>query len=346
MITRNLLTVTALLVLGTATHSLAQFKFPSLFKKNERRTGPQFQPYSSVGFGLGTSHYYGDLAPYTDPIGSTFGSMRWNVTANYMRHFTPRVSARIGLTFARLGGDDIRFMNNSRFQNLFIRNLHFRNDVKELSVVGMYNLVPAGRSYNRRPQLLPYVFGGIAVFAHNPRAKTPADGGFSPDGKQEWVRLQPLGTEGQGQPGYAQPYSLVQVGIPLGIGFRYKINQRWDVSAEAGFRLTFTNYLDDVGGPYADPNDLSPEAQVLANRTLEPTGARTGRDRTDAVRQYLIASQGFPNDPNLDPFAQPINGYFQKGDIRSTNTRKDSYLLTNLTVHYILPGGIKCPPLK
>jgi hypothetical protein len=343
MMTRNLLTVTALLVLATATDSLAQFKFPSLFKKNERRTGPQFQPYSSVGFGVGTSHYYGDLSPYADPIGSTLYSMRWNVTGNYTRHFTPRLSARIGLTLARLGADDIRFMNKPRFQNLFIRNLHFRNDVKELSVVGMYNLVPAGRSYNRRPQLLPYLFGGIAVFAHNPRAKTPV---ALSDGKPEWIRLQPLGTEGQGQPGYAQPYSLVQVGIPIGFGLRYKINQRWDVGAEVGFRFTFTNYLDDVGGTYADPNDLSPEAQIMGNRTLEAVGARTGRDRTNAVRQYLINYQNFPNDPTLDPFAQPIQGYFQKGDVRSTNTRKDSYLLTNITVHYILPGGIKCPPLK
>ena len=137
----------------------------------------------------------------------------------------------------------------------------------------------------------------------------------------------------------------MQVGIPLGLGVRYKINQRWDVSLEAGLRVTFTNYLDDVGGPYADPNDLTPDAQAMANRTLEPTAARTGRDRTETVRRYLVNNQGFP-DTNFDPFAQPIAGYFDRGDVRGTNTLKDSYLLTNFTVHYILPGGIKCPPLK
>jgi hypothetical protein len=342
---RNLLAATALLAVGVATPSLAQFKFPSLFKKNQVRTGPQFQPYSSVGLGLGTSHYYGDIAPYGDPIGSTIGSLRWNVTGNYTRHFTPRLSARIGLTLARLGADDNRFANSTRFQNLYVRNLHFRNDVKELSVVGIYNFVRAERSYTKRPQWLPYAFTGLVVFAHNPRAKTPV-GGLAGSGEtQEWIRLQPLGTEGQGQPGYAQPYSLVQVGIPLGLGVRYKINQRWDVSLEAGLRVTFTNYLDDVGGPYADPNDLTPDAQAMANRTLEPTAARTGRDRTETVRRYLVNNQGFP-DTNFDPFAQPIAGYFDRGDVRGTNTLKDSYLLTNFTVHYILPGGIKCPPLK
>lgn len=341
---RTLLVAAALLAVGATTPTLAQFKFPSLFKKNGVRTGPQFQPYSSVGFGLGTSHYYGDLSPYGDPIGSTFSSLRWNVTGNYTRHFTPRLSGRIGLTLARLGADDIRFANSTRFQNNYIRNLHFRNDVKELSVVGIYNFTPAGRAYNKRPQFLPYAFTGIVVFAHNPRAKTPVSG-LGPDAGQEWIRLQPLGTEGQGQPGYAQPYSLVQVGIPLGLGVRYKINQRWDVALEAGFRVTFTNYLDDVGGPYADPNDLAPDAQAMANRTLEPIGARTGRDRTENVRQYLINNQGFPAT-NFDPFAQPIAGYYERGDVRSTNTLKDTYLLTNFTVHYILPGGIKCPPLK
>ncbi|MBC7893708.1 MAG: outer membrane beta-barrel protein [Sphingobacteriaceae bacterium] len=337
MNTRNPLMFLVLL-LGIVPASQAQFK--SMFGKNKPGRS-QFQPYSSVGFGIGTSHYYGDLAPYRNVLSSTVNTLRWNVTGNYIRHFTPRLSARIGLTIARLGADDIKFEGNRNYQTQFIRNLHFRNDVKELSVVGMYNFVPTDRNYSRRPKVQPYAFAGLVIFAHNPKAKTPDFG----DG-QEWIALQPIGTEGQGQPGYAQAYSLVQVGVPLGLGIRYKINQRWDVSAEAGLRVTFTKYLDDVGGNFADPNDLSPEAQILGNRTLEPTAARTGRDRTEGVRQFLIEQRGFPNDPTLDPFGQPIEGFYQKGDLRSSSSYPDSYLLTNFTLHYILPGNIKCPPLK
>ncbi|MCY7353103.1 MAG: DUF6089 family protein [Cytophagaceae bacterium] len=332
----------ALLLLGGAKESVGQFKFPSLFKKNNNVRRSIFQPYSSVGVGVGTSHYYGDLAPYRDVLGSTFKTLRWNVSANYTRHFTPRLSGRIGLAFARLGADDNLMEKKDNYVNNYIRNLHFRNDVKELSVVGIYNFTPGNRSYNRRPQVQPYIFTGLVLFAHNPRAKTPA----FPETPSTWVSLQPIGTEGQGQPGYGQPYSLVQAGIPLGLGIRYKINDRWDVSAEGGLRFTFTKYLDDVGGDYADPNDLSPEAQLMGNRTLEAIAARTGKDRTERVRRFLVEQRGFPNDPGLDPFGQPISGFADRGDNRSTSTLPDSYILTSFTIHYILPGKIKCPPIR
>jgi hypothetical protein len=65
-----------------------------------------FMPYSSVGFGVGTSSYYGDLAPYRTPLASTFKMMRWSVGANYTRHFTPRLGARASFTWARIAGDD------------------------------------------------------------------------------------------------------------------------------------------------------------------------------------------------------------------------------------------------
>jgi Domain of unknown function (DUF6089) len=303
----------------------------------QRRKTP-FEQYSTVGFGLGTSSYMGELAPYRSPVRTVFKMMRWNVNANYTRHFTPNLAARLGFTWARMAGDDEFYNRGGKpFPDFYVRNLHFRNDVKELSVVGIYKFRGDGRSPNRRVAFTPYVFGGIAVLAHNPKAKTPR----SPEYDNNWVALQPLGTEGQGQPGYAKPYSLVTFAIPFGLGFTWRINNQWNVGFEGGVRFTGSDYLDDVGGYFPDPavlkNDL---ARAMSNRTNEPIAARTGRDRTDMVRSIV-----YPNEPSIDPFAtNPLSGWGQ-GDIRGGG-KNDAYLLSSITVSYVLPSKIKCPPIR
>jgi hypothetical protein len=334
---KSILLISSFCVLGIgAAH--AQLRL----SKNSGKGGykPKFEPYSSVAFGLGTASYYGELAPLSDPLYSTFQLIRWNVTANYTRHFTPRLSGRAALTLARLTGDDYTFSKGRpKYDYTFARNLHFRNDVKEFSLTGLYQFVPEGRDFTHRSLLTPYVFAGIAVIAHNPKARTPEDMG------NNWVSLQPLGTEGQGRPGYAKPYSRVTAAIPFGFGLRYKINRRWDVSGEVGMRYTFTDYLDDVGGLYADPNAFidNPTALAMSRRSYEPIAARKGGDRAEGVRQYLI-SKGV--DPSIiqDPFQFQLPG-FQQGAERGGG-RPDIYLLTNIHVNYILAPKVKCPPLR
>lgn len=305
----------------------------------QRRRKTPFEQYSTVNFGLGTSSYLGELAPYRTPVRTVFSMMRWNVNGSYTRHFTPHLAARLGLTWARLAGDDEYYNRGGNpYPSFYVRNLHFRNDAKELSLVGIFKLRGDGRSPNRRIAFSPYLFGGVALLAHNPKAKTPD----SPEFDNKWVALQPLGTEGQGQPGYAKPYSLVTYSIPFGAGFTWKINAEWNISIEGGFRFSGSDYLDDVGGLFPDPTVLkTPLARAMSNRTLEPISARTGQDRTDIVRRITQ-----PNaDPSVDPFADPLGGW-QQGDYRGSPTRNDQYLLSSITVSYILPSKIKCPPIR
>ncbi|GHB53722.1 DUF6089 family protein [Persicitalea jodogahamensis] len=321
----------AMLMLLVSEAATAQFK------------SSNFVPYSSVSVGIGTSSYYGDLAPYSRPFASTFGMMRWSVTADYTRHFTPRFGARASFTWARISGDDFQMNKGSNGRALsFARNLHFRNDLKEFALTGIFKIIPDSRSYDRRPQFSPYIFAGIAAVAHNPMARVP-----DLDGNQ-WVKLQPLGTEGQGSPGdYAKPYSLVQLAIPVGFGLRYKINQRFDVSAELGFRFTSTDYLDDVSGNYPDPNVLKDDlSRAMSNRSAEPTAARKGGDRTAGLRNFLAEQYGI-NDAGIDPFvAIGQTDYASPGTPRGNPARKDSYMLGSIHLTYIIGSPIKCPPLK
>ncbi len=320
----------AMLVLLVSEAATAQFK------------SSNFVPYSSVSVGIGTSSYFGEMAPYGRPLASTFGMMRWNATASYARHFTPRFGARASFTWARISGDDYTLNKEDKgYPISFARNLHFRNDLKEFALVGIYKLIPDSRSYDRRPQWSPYVFAGIAAVAHNPMARVPDLDG------DRWVKLQPLGTEGQGSPGVDQkPYSLVALAIPVGFGVRYKINQRFDVSAELGFRFTTSNYLDDVGGYYPDPNVLKDDlARAMSNRSAEPTAARKGGDRTAGLQKFL--AQEYDIDAAVDPFvAIRQTEYGTPGTMRGNPARNDNYLLGNIHLTYILGSPIKCPPLK
>lgn len=304
----------------------------------QRRKKSPFEQYSTVGIGLGTSSYAGDLAPYRSPFNTIFKMMRWNMNANYTRHFTPNLAARVGFTWARIAGDDELYNRGGKpFPSNYVRNLHFRNDLKEFSLVGIYKWNSDGRNANRRAAFTPYIFGGIAVLAHNPKAKVPD----TYENNKQWVSLQPLGTEGQGQPGYAKPYSLVTYAIPVGVGLTWRINEQWNVSVEGTLRFTGSDYLDDVSTTYPDTSILKNRlAQNMSNRTSEQISARTKKDRTETVRTIV-----YPNEPDVDPFASALGGY-EAGDFRGNANRKDTYILSMIKLVYIIPSKIKCPPLK
>ena len=326
---------------------VAQFKFSNLFGGKEKaRKNPNFEPTSTVSLGFGTSSYYGDLSPYGRIIQSTFNGIRWNAAFNFTRQISPSVGVRFGLTWARISGDDSFMDGVSGYEANFVRNLHFRNDIKELSIVAQYDLIRTEKSYLRREKIIPYIFGGIAVFAHDPVAK--ADTNLFNSG---WVRLQPLNTEGQGLPSYEKPYSLISVAFPIGLGIRYKLNNSWDLGFEMGFRYTLTDYLDDAGGNYADQADLiTPLAQSFGNRTLENSAANRDIDRRPGVIQYLInTAQIAPTTPlttDLPSLAIPVEGFSARTDQRGNPKYNDSYMLTTVKLIYHIPGKIRCPAIR
>ncbi|RZM22625.1 MAG: hypothetical protein EOO88_28830 [Pedobacter sp.] len=322
------------LLAGSVTESLAQ-----------RRQNAHFAPYSSISFGAGTSTYYGDLAGYRKAFKSLVTLPRWNVGLGYTRQFTPHFAARATFTWARITGDDYTFAKSNIEEYLpqYARNAHFRNDLKEFAVTGIYNFIEDGRNSDSRAKITPYIFGGLALVAHSPEARTPVASGTGSDvyAGQEWVKLQPLHTEGQGQPGFDKPYSLVTLAIPVGFGVRYKLNESFNIGAEIGFRYTFTDYLDDVGsGPYADPATQQGVATVMSNRRFEQFAARY----KNAPDRYTPLQNLFNNST---PEVQAAISDALTTPVRSTDGKlNDGYLLTNFSIHYIIPSKIKCPPIK
>lgn len=244
---------------------------------------------------------------------------------------TRRFSVRGQFTWVQIMGDDYTYAktNPSLLATQFARNLHFRNNIKELSVSGIYQFVPNGRRADQRAAFSPYVFLGVAVMAHNPQAQTPTatndnNAGFAP---RTWVSLQPLHTEGQGLAGNSKPYALVVMSFPVGFGLRYRLNEDVDLGFEVGYRYTTSDYLDDVASNYATSGSLQGVGALLSDRRFEVDAARANVSRSAIVQQIAQA------DPSA--FSTTRRG--------ETGKLKDSYLLTNFSIHYMLSGRIKCP---
>ena len=251
----------------------------------------------------------------------------------YTRQFTPRLALRAAFTWVRLVGDDYTYSKSdpARYAKEFARNLHFRNDVKEFSLSGLYQFTPDGHNANARAPFTAYVFGGLALIAHNPEAMTPTatnnnNGEFE---ARKWVSLRELHTEGQGAVGYAAPYSVVVLAIPLGAGVRYRLTQNLNLGVEIGYRYTFTDYLDDVSGTYAKSDAVQGLGRLLADRRFDSDAARVNESR------FATAQQLFQTDPT--PFNTERRG--------ATGRLKDSYFLTTISIQYVLPTPIKCPPV-
>ncbi len=313
--------------------------------------------YTTIGAHIGFFNYFGDLNPWASFVSTDLRRTRPSVGIYIARKFTPRIQGRIGLSYGRLTANDFQAAdpNDERHRFRYIRNNHFRNDLFELSVVMTYDFFANLFVFHKRVKFTPYALIGVAGFFHDPRAKVPLDYSGPGGTPGEWVRLRPLRTEGQGLTrqsanspnfgvAYDKPYSLIQPAIPVGLGVRFRLSDRIDMSVEAAYRFTFTDYLDDVSGNYADPRDLlnqvGPLSLALSNRTLEPFDAESGSSReADLVRFVTEANPIIPDaSGNLT-----IAGYGNDGDKRGESGNTDIYILTAVHFTYILGNRVHCP---
>ncbi|RYY40539.1 MAG: hypothetical protein EOO08_05250 [Chitinophagaceae bacterium] len=247
---------------------------------------------SPVRFGLfgGVSQYQGDLQ--SSIFQGRFARPAIGLTASY--DLGQRLALRGGITFSSLEASD-RY--NSK-EELRARNLSFASKLTEGSLVAQYTFFNLDEI-----RWSPYVFGGVALFHFNP---------YTYDTSGQKYFLSPLSTEGQGLQQYPdrKMYSLTQFAIPFGAGVTYAITDRWQLGLEVGLRKTFTDYIDDVSGTYADAADLQ---------------------ATRGSKAVELAFRG----NEVDPAA----GYPAKGAMRGNAKNKDLYYFAGLHLQFRLGGG-------
>jgi hypothetical protein len=212
----------------------------------------QAQDWEAGGW-IGSSHYIGDLNPeinFTQPALAAGIILRYN--------FNKRLAVKIGGNYGNISGSDAQ--SDDVFQRN--RNLSFRSELLEGNVNFEFNFMRYVHG-SKDERFTPYVFVGASLFNFNPEAQYNGT----------WYELQPLGTEGQFR---GDEYSLTQVALNYGGGFKFDLDFRWSMNIFVSSRRLFTDYLDDVSTVYADKDDLEEAREeislILSDRTLNESG--------------------------------------------------------------------------
>jgi len=216
-----------------------------------------------AGISVGLSTYQGDLAP--NSIGGSFSQLHFSGGVFGRYNINNFVAAKLAVNYGKLSADDANASDASQQ----MRNLSFRSNVFEGALTAEFNIL-GYQPYNFERTFSPYIFAGVAFFHYNPQAFFD----------NEWVDLQPLGTEGQGIEGFEEPYKLYQFAIPVGFGVKYALNDQWNIGLEVGFRKTFTDYIDDVSTIYGINSVIAAENGELAAALNDRAGELTNEPVT------------------------------------------------------------------
>src|SRR5579859_1487704 len=205
----SLVLVVLLLGIAFAPEVAGQFNRKSIKKNNKRIatfTGKKHfgkeHVYSGVGFSVNALNYYRDLSPLPSKFSTDISFTKPGIGISFFHRFGPRYTLIGQFMYGTLKGSDAESAkkgSTDTYNFREVRNLSFRNRIKEFSVVAVFDLFENEGTYISRVKWTPYAFVGIGFFFHNPQAQEPAkflDGTVNKDAGK-WVDLQPLGTEGQ-----------------------------------------------------------------------------------------------------------------------------------------------------
>lgn len=255
------------------------------------------QYYWDAGFSTGAANYLGDIGGNILSRRDFVADMKLSETRASMGGFvryrlSPSLSVKANLSWIRISGDDKLSANPGRNA----RNLNFRNDIIEFATTfqfAFYTINDLGRSYRHQDQFRAYIGLGAGVAYHNPKAFYQG----------VYIPLRPLQTENV-------DYSKITAIVPVTGGFYFTFDKNYRIGFDLNWRTTFTDYLDDVSGSYADPSVLPSELSAdLANRTDE-----------------------------LDYISPAFAENFTPGSKRGDSEHNDSYLTSTVEFSYVFQG--------
>jgi hypothetical protein len=216
----------------------------------------------------GTSSYNGDLVQGWFPL-KRLGPC---VGINIKRELYNKFWLRAGLSYGRIYGDD----KKNKDPELIARSLNFKSHIIEFSTAVEYNILNMNSDYGDYYEYTPYVFAGIGIFHFNP---------YTFDNAGNKIFLKPLRTEGQGLAQFPdrKEYSLYQLCLPIGIGFKWNLDEYMQLGYECGYRFTTTDYMDDVSATYVSLDELSssvgPKSAEFSYREKDTPFAKRLGDR-------------------------------------------------------------------
>lgn len=267
----------------------------------------------SVGVFGGSSYYFGDL---TGDNFITSSDLNWAVGLRGAYNLSPRWTPKVNFYYGKVNGSDLDD-GGAHFK----RGYQFRSVILEGSILMEFNLNRLGANSNYR--WTPALAVGIGRFYYNPKWD------YEENGETYTFNLRELGTNGQ----YAGRtntlgrdaiggYGLTSWCIPLEFSLKRIAGKRnqWLASFMIGWRYTFTDHLDDVGGyEYASYAEMTSQGQR---------------------EQYQIVADRMGVSPDL--VERAALDFWQPNDLSTSGTRgnaaiKDWYFYTGITISRILP---------
>lgn len=249
------------------------------------------------GITAGGAHYFGDLNTR-----AALNRPKPAVGAFFRKQFGNYIGLRVAGRYAQVGYSDSYSKND--YQKT--RNLSFNSNIFELAVQGDFNFfkyIPNDPDHS----FTPYVTLGVGIFTYDPFAYL--------DGEK--VFLRPLGTEGQ-LGGYLgrKEYNTMAICIPFGVGIKYSLSEKVNLSFEISQRFTTTDYLDDVSTTFA-PRSYFPDG---------PTGPSVA---------FLMQDRSYEINP-----ANPLSNTPNRQ--RGWSKQKDQYVIAEVGISFNI-GSYRCP---
>jgi Domain of unknown function (DUF6089) len=178
-----------------------------------------------VGLSGGVFVYQGDLTPQR--LGS-YKTLKPQFALHVYRILSPSFSVRLNINRGKLYGNDAAYSNPEWRRQ---RNFNFTTPVTELSLQGVWNILQA-----RSPRFSPYLFAGAGISFLKI--------------KRDWSNMDPdvFGESSDVQAGLAVDAAktlprIIPV-VPVGAGVRYALSDRFSLTGETSYRLSFTDYMD------------------------------------------------------------------------------------------------------
>lgn len=241
-----------------------------------------------VGFTAGMANYMGDIGDGATSRRDFIWDLQEVRTRPAGSFFARRKLDRDGLWHVRGDISRIHISGHDKHTEYAARrgrNLHFRNHMTEASIRLERDLFqkPLVWARQRRAMLTIRGFVGFARLNHNPEAqvdsRNPAfqelvEAGLTSLG--EWHSLPELQTEGVD---YTDQLSITT--LPFGLSAVVTGQKKGGASdfylgIELGFRLTDTDYLDDVSTFYSDPAEMTRLGAALSSQSNEEVLAEAG----------------------------------------------------------------------
>lgn len=242
------------------------------------------------GITAGAAHYFGDINNR-----GAINRPKIAVGAFFRKQFNNYAGVRLSANFAQLGYSDKYSQNDYQRR----RNLSFNTNIFEIALRGDFNFfkfIPSDPDHS----FTPYATIGVGVFSYDPYAYL--------SGQKYYLR--PLETEGETFYKGRKAYGTMAVCFPVGMGVKYAVTEKINVSFELAYRFTTTDYIDDVSSTYVGidkfPSTTS-VAALLQDRSYEtgtPIGIE-GRQRGFSKQKDAYAIAQFGISFNLTSYRCP-----------------------------------------